>query len=111
MQDVRDWILSWAKLKAVISLPQATFSPYGAGVKTSVLVLEKLETAFSAKGLFKIRQEVIETETDEDYKVYMAQINDIGYDATGRLTIAEDSSSRPPEIDEVVNDFSEKLGW
>lgn len=41
MQDVRDWILRWARLKAVISLPQETFTPYGAGVKTSIIFLEK----------------------------------------------------------------------
>ena len=43
MQVVRDRILRWARLKAVVSLPQATFAPYGAGVKTSVLFLEKRE--------------------------------------------------------------------
>ena len=84
MQDVRDWILRWAKLKAVISLPLETFTPYGAGVKTSILVLEKRTIALIPKGQLELGQVAVE---EEDYQVYMAKIDDIGYDATGRLSL------------------------
>jgi type I restriction enzyme M protein len=109
MQDVRHWVLRWARLKAVISLPQETFSPYGTGVKTSLVVLEKREKPLIVEGQLELGQEVIET--DEDYLVYMAQINDIGYDTKGRLTVSEDVSTTPPEVVEAVNDFHGKLGW
>ncbi|MEH2289890.1 restriction endonuclease subunit M [Nostoc sp.] len=109
MQDVRHWILRWARLKAVISLPQATFAPYGAGVKTSLVFLEKRENPLIVEGQLELGLEVIEA--DENYLVYMAQINDIGYDTKGRLTVSEDVSAKPPEIEEAVNDFNEKLGW
>lgn len=126
MQDVRDWILRWARLKAVVSLPQETFAPYGAGVKTSVVFLEKRERplrvdeqdagtwtryeyTFDAGG--KIRANAIVQNDGADYPVYMAQVEDIGYDATGRLTIAEDEAPTPPQVIETTEDFRRRLGW
>ena len=109
MLDVRDWILRWAKLKAVISLPQETFAPYGAGVKTSVVVLQKRETPLTTEGQLEIGQALIETE--EDYEIYMARIDDIGYDATGRFTITEAETHFPPEVSETVANFEKLAGW
>jgi len=102
MQFVRDWILRWARLKAVISLPQETFAPYGAGVKTSVIFLEKREKPLTAEGQLELGQEI--AEADEDYEVYMARIDDIGYDATGRETGAD-------ETNEMVADFHNRVVW
>lgn len=109
MQDIRNWILRRARLKALISLPQATFAPYGAGVKASIVFLEKREQPLAAEGQLELGQEVIEA--DENYSVYMAQIDDIGYDATGRLTVSEDQSSLPTEVNETIYDFHRSLGW
>lgn len=41
MQNVRDYLLERFYLLASFSLPQHTFSNYGAGVKSSILVLKK----------------------------------------------------------------------
>jgi type I restriction enzyme M protein len=73
LQYVRDFILEKFKLLAVVSLPQTAFSHYGAGVKTSVLFLEKWGK---------------ENELDRkrDYEIFMAKAENIGYDATGRKT-------------------------
>jgi type I restriction enzyme M protein len=109
MQDVRNWILRWARLKAVVSLPQETFAPFGAGVKASVVVLQKREKPLTAEGQLRLGETV--TEAIEDYQVYMARIDNIGYDATGRLTVSEDKTSFPPEITETVEDFQKRLGW
>jgi type I restriction enzyme M protein len=106
-QDVRDWMFRWAKLKAVLSLPQETFAPYGAGVKTSILVLQKREVRLSPEQL-EIGQDAFE---HEDYDVYMARIDSIGYDATGRLNVAEDESHCPPDISWTIMKFNELLGW
>jgi len=143
MQDVRDWILRWARLKAVISLPQETFAPYGAGVKTSIIFLEKraqpLPAAVAAPAAprksgrgrprkdtgqiameleieeaFAVAVALAEPEdapTDEDYEVYMARIDDIGYDATGRLSVPESEAHTPPEVQETINVFNEIAGW
>jgi len=125
MQYIRDWILRWARIKAVVSLPQETFAPYGAGVKTSVLFLEKREKplkdgiepeiwkkhdySFGADG--KVSESVRETPAIKDYSVFLALVEDIGYDATGRLTIPEEHASLPPQVAETIADFRKKLGW
>lgn len=41
LQYVREWLLEHFKLLGVISLPQDAFRYYGAGVKSSVVVLQK----------------------------------------------------------------------
>lgn len=144
MQYVRDWILQWAKLKVVVSLPQATFAPYGAGVKTSVVVLEKKETVMplqtapidnngqKRRGRKKVNKQeelpIVEVSgagqsdidvlpistvgvEEEAYDVYMARIDNIGYDANGRLSISEKYASHPPEVQEIIKDFADKLKW
>ncbi|MBD2501456.1 HsdM family class I SAM-dependent methyltransferase [Anabaena azotica] len=94
MQDVRDWILRWTKLKAVISLPQETFAPYGAAVKTSLILLEKRDF------------DQINAECDDDYEIYMARIDDIGYDKAGRITSYQNQKLISVEIQEVINDLA-----
>jgi type I restriction enzyme M protein len=43
LEYIRHFIMKKAKILAVINLPQETFIPYGTGVKTSILFLEKKE--------------------------------------------------------------------
>ncbi len=76
-QFARSWIMSQAQIRAVISLPLETFGPYGTLTKTSVLILRKVD--------------VDEVATD-DYPVFMGDIADIGYDATGRRTAGTDTA-------------------
>lgn len=109
MQVIRNWILRWARLKAVVSLPQETFTPYGAGVKASVIFLEKRQKALLANGQMELGQEI--AEADQDYEVYMARIDNIGYDANGRLSVTEDHAPNPPEVKESIQDFAQRLGW
>lgn len=117
MQFTRDWILRWARLKAVVSLPQETFAPYGAGVKTSVVFLEKREKPLRAPSLaseqmalFSATEETQEA-AKEDYEVFMARIDNIGYEATGRLSVSEDEAPEPPDVKETIADFAQRLGW
>lgn len=69
LQYVRDYIFKKSKILAVVSLPQHAFAPSGAGVKASLLFLEKGKT--EAK----------------DYTVFMAIAKHIGFDSTGRKDI------------------------
>jgi type I restriction enzyme M protein len=131
MEYVRDWILRWARLKAIISLPQATFAPYGAGVKTSVVVLEKREAPLpissSASKKTPITkkaknerlpmleferkvevtpdqiQNIVTIAQADDYEVYMARIDNIGYDARGWSTGGD-------EVQDVLADFYSRTG-
>lgn len=109
MQYVRDWILRWAKLKAVISLPQTTFTPFGAGIKTSVVFLEKREKPLKSMSQPELFEEM--SEADEDYDIYMARIDEIGYDVIGRLTVSEESADQPPEVKKTIESFTRRLGW
>lgn len=73
LQYVREYILKNSKIVAIISLLQHAFSPSGAGVKASLLFLEKGKTQ------------------TKNYKVFMAVAKHIGFDSTRR----EDSNDLP----------------
>lgn len=68
LQYVRDFIMERCEILAVISLPQFAFSHYGAGVKSSLVFLRRKGT-----------DEIL-----EDYPIFMAMADHVGYDATGR---------------------------
>jgi len=68
LQYVRDFLMEKSKILAVISLPQFAFSHFGAGVKSSLVFVEK-----------KNRRGKL-----ENYPIFMAIAEHIGYDATGR---------------------------
>lgn len=65
LKYVRDFIIKKASILAVVSLPQQTFVPSGAGVKSSLLFLQK------------------NMQESKNYKVFMAVAHHIGYDARG----------------------------
>jgi type I restriction enzyme M protein len=110
MQFVRDWILSHARLKAIISLPHATFSPFGSSVKTSLVILEKREIPLALVDQTEVSQKGILSD-DEDYDVYMARIDDIGYDASGRRSVSQEETQEPPEIGDIIESFKRKIRW
>lgn len=72
LRYVREFIKQKARIIAVVSLPQETFVPHGAGSKTSVLFLQKLPPSELAR-LKKT-----------DYPIFMAICERIGYDIRGR---------------------------
>lgn len=89
---VREWVKGQARVRAIFSLPVETFSPFGATIKTSILVLRKLTPGESEGG---------------DYNIFLADIQCVGYDAAGRTASGND-------LDEVAgrfNAFIDKEGW
>jgi len=68
-QYVRQFMLDRFQLLAVVSLPTIAFMHYGAGVKASVVFVRRL-----ADG----------EKPDDEHAVFMAEVENIGYDATGR---------------------------
>lgn len=97
-QRVRDWLMKRSTLLSVVSAPTETFVPYGTGVKTSVVFLEK--------GLG----------TRNTHSVYFALIRRIGYNSRGKPTLSPTNvAGRPMELDasqeidtdipSVVNDW------
>ena len=85
LQYVRDFIMREARVLAVISLPQHTFVPAGAGVKASLLFLRKRK-----KG----------EDREQDYPIFMAMAEHVGYTATGK-----DDDSDLPAIVEAYRQF------
>lgn len=57
MQYVRDYIIERFKVLASFSLPQHTFSNYGAGVKSSILVLKK-KSAYEEKEFINTQNKI-----------------------------------------------------
>lgn len=75
LQYVRDFINSKAKIVAIVSLPYATFIPHGANVKAAIMFLQKLG------------KEQLEKIHEEDYSVFMVDIEKIGYSGNKNGTI------------------------
>lgn len=65
---VRDLLLEKCQITAIVSLPQFAFSHFGAGVKSSLVFARKKN----------------QNEVTENYPIFMAIAEKIGYDATGR---------------------------
>jgi type I restriction enzyme M protein len=93
---VREYIKKSARIIAIVSLPQETFVPHGAGSKTSVLFLQKLPK----EELFRIKE--------QDYPIFMAICEKIGYDIRGRTIYKKnDQGQLINEQDKVVNNQDE----
>ena len=101
---VRQWIMDHARILAVVSLPQETFVPYGAGTKASVLFIQKLA------------EEELEELNKEGYPIFMAVAEKIGYDVRGRTifrrddegNIIKDENGEPivdTDIPEIIRGF------
>jgi type I restriction enzyme M protein len=71
---IRAWLRQHGVVRAVISVGQEAFVPYGTGIKTSVLIVERV-SATSRRG-----------------PVFMARFKRIGYDVKGRPVYARDGS-------------------
>lgn len=82
---VRDLLLEKCQITAIVSLPQFAFSHFGAGVKSSLVFARK-----------KGKTEVLA----DDYPIFMAIADKIGYDATGR-----DDVNELPEILSQYREF------
>lgn len=71
---IRFWIRSCAKVLGVVSIPQEAFIPYGTGIKTSLLLLQK--------------------QPSRAKEVFMARIEKIGYDVKGQPVYRRDDHGR-----------------
>lgn len=107
-QYVRDWLMEKFRILAIASLPQHTFSHVNAGVKSSVLFLKKYPAAITQQlqnAQEKIKESIIskkrlskeEKEVEilrlysaqlikltQDNPILMLNIENIGYDPTGK---------------------------
>lgn len=98
---VREFIKQKSRILAIVSLPSETFIPHGTGTKASVVFLQKLKPS----ELGKLQK--------NDYKIFMAICNKIGYDVRGRTLFKRDikgeiirNETGEPEIDQDVDEIA-----
>lgn len=89
---VRNWLGERVVVKAIISLPVETFSPYGTNIKTSVLIVSKV---------------YLPNNQSNERQVFLAEAKNIGYDANGRVKEVSDLEI----ISQNFQEFIEKEGW
>lgn len=124
-QYVRDWLIEKFRLLAVVSLPQHTFAHVKAGVKSSVLFLKKhpktltqkfeqtlsdikvfvrgekgLDKEQRAERMLELYRERIFKYSD-NYEVLMVEVNNIGYDATGKKI----DGTELPDVAHIIYQF------
>ena len=85
---VRTWLQKNVKIRGIISLPLSTFTPFGANIKTSILIATK-------------------TKTLDDYEIFTGVIEDIGFDSKGNDTKSPDWL----EVADAFKSFIDKEGW
>lgn len=124
-QYVRDWIIEKFRIMAVVSLPQHTFSHVKAGVKSSILFLKKHPTVLTKqfeqtlcdvkmliKGVKSLDKEqraerILELYKERifkyssNYEVLMIEIENIGYDPSGKKI----EGSELPETAKLIKEF------
>lgn len=89
---VREWLEKDVKVRAIVSLPIETFVPFGASIKTSILIVRKW----------------LSGETHSvSYPVFLARVDNVGYDATGRAKEGPDLEA----VGDTFTSFLEKEGW
>lgn len=125
-QYVRDWLTEKFRIIAVVSLPQHTFAHVKAAVKSSILFLKKhpnnLTKQFeetltdvqhlvkTEKGLDKNAKEkhILELykerifQYSKDYDVLMLEVENIGYDATGKKINGNELSNATKRIRDFI---------
>jgi len=73
---IRFFIRSQSIVQGIVSIPQEAFVPYGTGIKTSLLLLQKLPGT-------------------SNFGCFMARIRKVGYDVKGQPIYKRDTSGRP----------------
>ena len=86
---VRRWIEQIADIKAIISLPEEAFTAFGAMVKTSLCVFRKLHIGESP---------------NDEAKTFLAEVENLGYEATGKWKLGS-------EISAAIEEYHKHVGW
>ena len=128
-QYVRDWLIEKFRVLAVVSLPQHTFAHVKAGVKSSVLFLKKhpkvltrkfeqtlsdvkaivrgekgLDKEQRAERILELYKEHISKYFD-NYEVLMVEVENVGYDATGKKIFGSELNDIALKINSFINNI------
>lgn len=89
---VREWLKTKISVRIIVGLPVEAFSPYGANIRSGILFARKLREG--------------ETPSNKD-KVCMIRLDNLGYDAAGRIR----SGSEQSDAIEIAKSFLNTDGW
>jgi len=92
MGYARDWLWRRTRVRGIVSLPIETFTPFGANIKTSVLIASKMEHG---------------ERVEQDYPVFMADITNVGHDGAGRSIQGSELTAAA----EAFAQFISEEGW
>ena len=113
----REYILSNAKIKAIIGLPTHTFVQSGVDtINTVILYLEKYELELkeqlgkivSISNAPKQNMQIIKECKDIDYEIFMASAENVGFEPNGRIFVKGEEQTDLDIILEKYNDLSFK---
>jgi type I restriction enzyme M protein len=108
---VRDYLRSEAEIRAIISLPTHTFVQSGVPtVNTCVLYVQKFteekkelyDERSRGQSKEKIR-EMLRSDPDFDYPIFMATAEFVGYEPSGRMIV---ESGEETDLDLILKDFA-----
>ncbi len=91
-KHVREWLLNKLTIRIIIDLPNETFAPFGANVRSGILFGKKLRPG----------ENVL-----KNNKVCMIRIDNLGYDASGR----ELKESEVAKAAKIARKFLQTRGW
>lgn len=92
LKYVREWLMSKLAIRIVIDLPNETFAPFGANVRSGILFGRKLRVG---------------EDFPKNQKACMIRVDNLGYDAAGRET----KGSEIAEAIKTAKQFLQKEGW
>jgi type I restriction enzyme M protein len=92
LKYVREWLMSKLAIRIVIDLPNETFAPFGANVRSGILFGRKLRAG---------------EDFPKNQKACMIRVDNLGYDAAGRET----KGSEIAEAIKTAKRFLQKEGW
>lgn len=129
-QYVRDWLIEHFRILAIVSLPQHTFSHVKAGVKSSILFLKKhpkeltkmfeqtladikvqvrkekgLDKDQRAERMLNLYKESV-LNYSQDYEVLMFEVENIGYDTTGKEIEGSELPEVAQQIKKIISNIS-----
>ena len=85
---VRKWLESSVWLKAIFFFPEEAFTPFGAMVKTCLCIIQKKEPG----------------KTPQKEDVFLCEVENLGYDATGRPKAGS-------EVQDAIREFEMEVAW
>lgn len=105
LEYVRKWLFAHTKILAILELPVETFlisGREGTGTLTAILLVQRRELDETAQLLSGVKQ-------IENYPIFMAEVNNVGYDRRGNAVYVKDAEGREITVDREIKSGDNKV--